>query len=340
MRRVFSSIFLLVCIISAALIFFSPVSADDSISPERGKYIYDDANRLPFESELAVASYLWRTDQKTNYEMVIVFPTEKMDEDSIINWFNKYGVGKEKKDTGAAIFVFPDNSVFVAIGSGNDKVSVSMAKTYGEKIFKDIDKDLVLCLLRFTNVLAGNMSDPLTTMRDAGFNFVKENAALIFLWALVLVTVVFLLQLINGFQWADTIFPIILAIITAIVVWLGSLGVVGEDPHIKSYGIMTSSVHDTRFWVETRVISDGKTTTTITIPHTDYINKVSIQSYDFGTYLYTFKTTDNRGAWSHVVGEVDYLEINRKSGGLRCVSFVNDNSGGKTIGDGVWINRK
>lgn len=340
MRKIFLVILLLLCVFAATLILAFPASADDSASQDRGKYIYDEADKLPLESELALASYLWRIDQKTNYEMVIVFPKVMMDENSIIDWFNNHGVGKMKKDTGAAIFVFPDNSVFVAIGSGNDKVSVSMAKTYGEKIFKDIDKDPVLCLLRFTNVLAGKISDPLTTMRDAGFNFVKENAVLILLWALVLVTIVFLLQLINGFQWTDTILPIAMLVITGIVIWLGSLGIVGEDPYMKSYGIMTLTKHDTRFWIETRVISNGKTTTTITIPHTDYINNTTIKSYDFKLYLHTFKTTDSRAAWDHEVGEVDYLEVNRKSGNLYSVFRANDNSGGKTIGDGVWINKK
>lgn len=49
---------------------------------------------------------------------------------------------------------------------------------------------------------------------------------------------------------------------------------------------------------------------------------------------------DSRAAWDHEVGEVDYLEVNRKSGNLYSVFRANDNSGGKTIGDGVWINKK
>jgi len=64
-----------------------------------------------------------------------------------------------------------------------------------EKILKDLDKDPVLSLLRFTNVLAGRITEPVTEEKDEGFGeFVKENLYLFLLWFLVISLIVFLIQ--------------------------------------------------------------------------------------------------------------------------------------------------
>ncbi len=308
----------------------------------RGKYIYDEIDRLPLESELALSSYLWRFDEKTNYEIVVVFPKEKLDEESIINWFNDHGVGKKEKDTGAAIFVFPDNLVFVAIGSGNDLVSVAASKTYGEEILKDLDKDPVLSLLRFVNVFSDKITEPVTSERDGGFgNTMKEIYPLIFLWALVGSLIFFLIQQINGFQKTDLILPIVVLALTGMVVGFSLIGGDTKDRISNEFGVITSTELSTYEWVEIITTTDSEGNThTIVINHTDYRNDVTILSYDFKPYNYRFVTTDHRSAWDHKTGEVDALEVNRKSGELGSVYRVKDNSGGKTIGDGVWINRK
>ncbi len=316
------------------------VLADKGEYKDRGKYIYDEADRLPLESELALASYLWRIDAKSDYEIIVVFPKEKLDEEIMIKWFNDRGVGKKEKDTGAAIFVFPDNSVFVAIGSGNDLVSVAASKTYGEKILKDLDKDPVLSLLRFTNALAGKITEPVTEEKNEGFGgFVKENLYLFLLWALVLSLLAFLIQQKNGFQKTDLIAPIILLVFAGIFVGISFTGG-GESTTAKEYGIITSTEHDTHHWVQMVVISTGKTTMVVPVHHTDYINRVTILSYDFRSYEYEFRTTDYKGAWEHEAGEIDCLEVNQKNGDLYSAYQFDDNSGGKTIGDGVWINKK
>ena len=85
----------------------------------------------------------------------------------------------------------------------------------------------------------------------------------------------------------------------------------------------------------------GKTMScyTIPVPHTDYINDVAFLSYELEDYNYRFRTTDSRRAWYYAAGELDALSINIKSESLAGVSGIKDNSGGKTIGDGVWINK-
>src|SRR3972149_4873439 len=61
----------------------------------RGRYVYDDTNKLSTESMLALSSRLWQVDSKTNYEIVVVLPKIVMNEDETLAWFNKMGVGKK-----------------------------------------------------------------------------------------------------------------------------------------------------------------------------------------------------------------------------------------------------
>ena len=341
MRKICFAFLCLVLLFIPLSLTVPNVLADKGEYRDRGKYVYDEIDRLPLESELALSSYFWRIDAKSDYEIVVVFPKEKLDEETIIKWFNDRGVGKKEKDTGAAIFVFPDNSAFVAIGSGNDVVSVAASKTYGEKILKDLDKDPVLSLLRFTNVLAGRITEPVTEEKDEGFGeFVKENLYLFLLWFLVISLIVFLIQQKNGFQKTDLIAPLILLVFAGIFVGCSFAGNANQDLTMKNYGIITSTQHDEYHWVQTVVVSTGKTTSVILIPHTDYINYATILSYDFGSYKYTFRTTDSRWAWEREAGEIEELQIDARKAALLSANPFNDNSGGKTIGDGVWINKK
>lgn len=309
---------------------------------DRGRYIYDEAGILPVESEISLASYLWKLDSKTSYEVVLVFPKEMMDEDAIGIWFDKYGVGKKDIDNGAAIFVFPDSSVFVAIGSGNDKVSVTESKTYGERIFRDFKDDPVLTLLRFTSVLGGKVDE--SSDKEIGGNLfenLKDNLNLILLWAAVVALFFFLIQQFDGFQPRDLILPIVVFVVLGIFFGFSALGSNASTNTYKSYGVITATKHSTYEWVEMRtvVVSNGKTTTTyvVPIPHTDYINDVQFLSYEFKKYQYRFKTTDSKGAWNHQVGDLNSLTLKIDNGILLGTSGVDDRSGGKTIGDGVWI---
>lgn len=331
-------IFLLMLIVFLA--GSSAVLADEMTYSERGKYIYDEADVLPVESELALSSYLWKLDVRTDYEIIIVFPKETLTEEEISQRFDQMGVGKKDLDNGTAIFVFPDKSVFVAIGSGNDRVSVAQSKTDGERILKNFDEDPVLSLLRFVNVLAGRLADPVSTEKGGGFlETIRENLPLIFLWALVLSLIAFLIQQINGFQKTDLILPIILLVLAGIFAGSSIVSGNNENACAKEYGVITNTQHRTHDWVEMRVISTGKTTVVIPIFHTDYINEASLLSYNLKPHQYVFKTTDNRGAWEHETGEFDALTVHIKDGDLVGVDSFDDRSGGKTIGDGVWLRR-
>lgn len=323
------------------LFSISALTAAESKPAERGKYIYDERNCLPLESELTLSAYLWQVDTKTGYEIVIVFPQEKLEEEEIISWFNAHGVGKKGADNGAAIFVFPDNSVFTAIGSGNDKISVTYSKTQGERILVDLDKDLVLSLLRFVNVLSQKTDQPTTIERTVKFGqTVIENLDIILLWALVVSLILFLIQLKDGFQLKDLILPIGLLMFFWIFIGLSAVSKDEAFDTSTEYGVITSVEHSEHHWVQTMVISNGKTTSTIHIPHTDYINKATLKSYNLKTYKWRFETTDSKWAWEREVGEIEKLTVGIRDDGLQNVCPVDDNSGGKTIGDGVWLNRK
>jgi hypothetical protein len=68
-----------------------------------------------------------------------------------------------------------------------------------------------------------------------------------------------------------------------------------------------------------------------------YTNDVTFLSYEFEPYGYRFETDEYKGAWQHGAGELDELSIRVESGNLAGIGGIDDNSGGKTIGDGVWI---
>lgn len=314
--------------------------------PDRGRYIYDEAGALATESEMSLASYLWRLDSKTDYEIVLVFPQNLMEEEEILAWFNEHGVGKKDEDTGAAVFVFPDNSVFVAIGSGNDKVSVTYSKTYGERIFKDFNDDPVLTLLRFTAALGGEIDKSAgTEVGGTFFESVKGNLNLILLWAAVVALVFFLVQQVDRFQPRDLILPAVVFVVLGIFFGASALGSSSALDTYGSYGVITSAKTGSHPWTHMHLhqvcTSTGKTTTctTYTTPHghTMYTNDVTFLSYEFKEYGYRFETDQNRGAWNHEAGELDSLSIRIESGALASVGGLDDNSGGKTIGDGVWL---
>lgn len=311
---------------------------------DRGKYIYDEVGRLPLDSKLALSSYLWKLDAKTNYEIILVFPKTKLDEKTIIGWFNQLGVGKKGKDNGAAVFIFPDNSGFVSIGSGNDKVSVAYSKTEGERIFRDLAQEPVLTLLRFASALGGKINEPsVFEMPIRAGEKIKNNLDVILLWALAVSLIIFLIQQINGFQKTDLIIPLILLGLAGLVVGAGCLGGGAKTGVSTSYefGIITETKHDEYHYVTPVTISTGKSTITIYIPHTDYRNYTKIVSYDFKPYAYRFVSTDSKSAWTnYTVGTSVSISVDVRGGGLYHAGQIGDFSGGKTIGDGVWINQK
>jgi|GEM_PF-3458581 len=316
------------------------LKASQQTFTERGKYVYDEVGFLPLESRLALSSYLWQLDVQSGYEIVVVFPKSNLDEESIIKWFNAYGVGKKKKDNGAALFVFPSGTFFLAIGSGNDKVSVTYAKTYGEKILQDFDKDPALTILRFVHSLNKEIATP--TIQERTVKFGKEviaNLDLVFLWLLVVVLIAFLVQQFDGFQWHDLIAPAALVVLALIFTGVCAISKNEVLDTYHEYGIITKTEHSEYHWVQMMVVSTGKSTTVIPIPHTDYRNDVTILSYDLQKYQCRFTTTDNDGSYDHQVGEFEAMVIGVTTGALWSVYEVDDISGGKTIGDGVWLRK-
>lgn len=312
-------------------------------SPTRGRYIYDDAERLPMESEIALASYLWRLDVKTGYEMVFVFPKEQLDDKGVIDRFNKLGVGKSGKDNGTAVFVMPDNTVFVGIGSGNDKVTVTVSKTEGERIFQGLGDDPVLTYLRFASTIGGTV-DVAEGNQFAGdqVDWVADHFGVLLLWTAFLALLLFAVQQWDGYQPYDLALPGI--VFLALFMWAGASAVSAKHAAdtYSSYGIITSEKHSHSTYVvyvtESYPCGDKKTCTrTVPVTHDRYQNDVHFLTYDSKDYAYTFTTDDNKSAWDHHPGELDRLDVDIKGNSVHNPSGVDDNSGGKTIGDGTWI---
>jgi hypothetical protein len=319
-----------IIIILVAGAFIANQAKADQGDSVRGHYIYDEADRLKTESELTLSNYLLGIDQRTGYELVLVFPTSKMDDQQIIDWFNQHGVGKKGKDTGAALFVFPDNSWFMAIGSNNDKVTVPYSKTYGDKILKDLGNDFTLSILRYVDAIGKKIDEP--GMDKMAVDWVGSNLDLILGWAAVISFIAFLVQQIDGFQWHDFIIPGILMLVFLVFVGANALMVSYSSEHYTDYGIITDTKKDSYMYVT--YIMVGKTM--VPVYHTVYTNDVRILGYNLKEYGYRFSTTDFSGAWDHNTGEIDSLSIHLKSGSLDGADSINDFSGGKMIGDGAW----
>lgn len=343
-RKKLIILLLLVCLAALAPVSSVYAGEDEDEPSIRGIYIYDERDFLPHDSEVALGWYLWNLDLKTRYEVVLVFPKDKLSEPEIIDWFNKQGVGKKKKDNGAALFVFPDNSMFMAIGSGNDKITVTKSKTYGERILVDFKDDPVLTLLRFLSKVGGDV-DKSTAIGKLGSlgETLWGNIDVVLLWALVLALILFLIQQYNGFQSSDFVLPAMVFVVAMIFVGIANIGGGSKPSSYTSYGVITSTHHSSHTYTEphTYCTSTGKTTSCHTIihTHTRYINDVTVLSYELNGYKYQFTSIDGKSAWGHDIGEVERLKIGIEKGDLRSAgrAGLGSDSRGITKGEGTWI---
>ncbi len=332
-------------LVVAALPLTAVYAQENDEAPKiRGIYIYDERDFLPQDSEVALAWVLWNLDLKTGYEMVLVFPAKQLSELETIDWFNKNGVGKKGKDNGAALFVFPDNSMFMAIGSGNDKITVTKSKTYGERIFTDFEDDPMLTLLRFVNKMAGDVDKSTAggKLGDLGAT-VWENIDVVLLWALVLALILFLIQQFNGFQPTDLILPILVFVVAMAFVGLAQIGGGSQPSSYVSYGVITSTQHShhTNIHMHSICTSTGKTTSCTSYPHVHdvYVNDATLLSYELREHKYRFLSEESRWALERNVGEIERMSVGIEKGELRGASpaGVGKDSGGITKGEGTWI---
>jgi hypothetical protein len=322
-----NKIFLLVLLFSIIII---PTVVAEDLQP-RGNYIYDSLDKLSFETELAINSYLLGIDIRTHYEFVVSIQSSKLEEDEILKWFNDHGIGKKGEDTGACIFIFPDNTWFMCIGSGNDKVSVAYSKTQGDRILSNLSSDYTLSLMRYIHVIGNNIDEP-KPIQVQIYNSVAENLDIILGYILIISLIFLLIQQFDGFQLNDLIIPTIVALIALSVVGIASVANDIEANTYNTFGYIISSYESS--YIFTEVHSNGKTTWTDT--HTMYVNDVKFESYEYNIYSYTFKSQDSRSAWTYDIGQLYKLTIEIKDNDLWDISNLNDNSGGITIGDGCW----
>ena len=331
-------------IIMALLILFLSfavpgVLAEEDIK-ERGRYIYDDADQLTLESELALSSYLLGMDKKTDYEIVLVFPMETMTTESMTEWYNQKGVGKMTADNGLAVFIFPDNTAYGLIGNGHDRIAVPAVSTYGERTLSGLEDEPVLAILNFLNVLRDMIDKPTTSERASAIGEdIILNFDIIALYLFGISLIIFLYQQRDGFQWSDFKVPMIFLVIAVVSVGIVAMGSAYSSNIEREYGVITSISQGSYSYTTQQPISTGKSTTYITVFHTMYTNDVKLISYDFKEYDYRFTSSDNKRAWQRNVGEFVQLNINIEENSLSSVSVpINDNSGGHTNGYGTWIN--
>lgn len=305
---------------------------------ERGKYIYDDAGRLKLESNLVLSAYMWKSDLKTGYETVIVFPKEKMDVEAMGKWFDAHGIGKEDKDNGLAIFIYPDNTVYGMIGKGHDRIATPFLTTTAAAALSGLDKDPTLAVFNLLSAVGTHLDKPTTfeSVCNTG-KWVFDNLGFIFTWLALIAVILVILQQGDGFQIEDLKIPAIFVALAAIFIIVPAAFSVVSSDTVREYGVITSSQTDHHHYVTYVTVSNGKTSSQVPVSHVEYTNDVSLISYDFRTHSYRFTTTDYDGAWGHQVGELDQLGVSAKTHELRWANNFDDNSGGKTNRMGTWI---
>lgn len=336
-----SKILLMALILLSFAIVPGIASAKDP-SEERGKYIYDEAGRISLEAKLGLSAYLWKLDTKSGYETVVVFPKEKLTVEQMGDWFNKYGVGKEKKDNGLAIFVFPDNTVYGMIGRGHDRIATPYLTTFGERSLRGLDKEFVLAVLNFLNVLGKKIDEPTAFEKAEGIGkAVIVNFDIILLWLLLISLLILLYQQKDGFQTSDLTVPAIFFVLAVVVFGIMAIGSEFSSNTGREYGVITSTKMDSDTYTETHCSGSGKDRHCRTEWHTDYINDATIISYDFREYQHRFRTKDSKWAWQRTEGELLQLGVNVQNHGLSWADApINDISGGLTDRYGTWIKTK
>ncbi len=234
----------------------------------------------------------------------------------------------------------------MSIGSGNDKVSVPNSKTSGDKILtrENLKNDFALSLLRYVDKInqeiEGSSAKPIYI---AFAEKVMDNWNLILLWGIFLFLIILLIQQKDGFQSTDLILPIVFMAILVIFLGINALSSSNDSDAFKTtqeYGIITETKTSENHYVTAVVISDGKTTSIMYVPHVDYINDCILLTYDLKPYSHRFVSTDSKSAWDRKIGDHLLLTIFVKSRNLISARSFRDFAGGKTNVYCVWGGRK
>lgn len=298
----------------------------------RGRYVYDNANILSPEVVLNLNAYLYEIDKASGYEVCISFPTETLDDLEVIDWFNAKGIGKEGKDNGACLFLFPDNTWYMAIGYGNDKISIPASKTYGDQILQN-SSNLPLSILRYIDKLTGKLDEPQEQKMNV-YSFISENSGVIFAWMLTISLLLLLLQQSDGFQLFDLISPIMLALIILLIISINFASSLDEN-YYTAYGVITSTSKDSEPFTRTHVHSDGERTWTTISHHIRYTNDVIIKCQNQKDYSHRFSSEDFKSAWEHDVNDMNELHMSINGNNIYSIYNIHDFSGGLSKGDGV-----
>lgn len=312
-----------------------------SSASERGVYIYDEVNKISTDSELSLNAYLWKLDQKTGYENVVVIPKEKMDIEQMEDWFNSHGVGKKDKNNGFAIFIFPDNTVFGMIGKGHDTIAVPYLTTSGKKSLQNLKDDPVFSIFKLLNSIGTKLDQPSITEKALTLGYVvSKNIDLIVYWITTICLLLLLIQQRDGFQMSDLILPGIFIFFSLIFIGISMIPDSAFGSVNEEFGVITSTNTDSYTFIETHSYPCGKNTCYRTEVHTMYTNDVKIKSYDLREYEYRFSSRDSKWSWSMNVDRVLAIGISENNNLYSVSTNINDNSGGITERYGTWIQSK
>jgi hypothetical protein len=322
-----------------SVLVMSASAASSANYTERGRYIYDESNRIPLDAELGMNALLFSQDRKTGYETVVVFTEKTMSIEEMGIWFDNHGVGKAEEGNGVVIFVFADNSVYGMVGAGHDEIAVPLLTDAGQKALKNLDKDPVLSMLNLLNILAVQLDGPTTTQADDGIGKkILDNFDIIAAVIGILAGSILLWNQRDGFQPDDFKIPAIVFVVAILIVGgMGVLAQVAQDTETQ-YGVVMEDHPSSHMITEDHSYTDAdgnyhhRTDT-----HIIYTNDAKVTSYDFQPYDYRFESRDFSSAWDYKPGVPVQLQVGVKNNALYWAGSFHDYSGGKTDWYGCWM---
>jgi hypothetical protein len=224
------------------------------------------------------------------------------------------------------------------IGDGHDIIAVPYLSTFGGRALKGLDKEPVLSILNLVTTIGKKIDEP--TLYKQAYNTRKgmtDNLNIIVGWLLICSLIILLYQQKDGFQASDLIIPGIFFVFMIIIVGIIGFGSEYSSNIGREYGVINSTKIDQYTYTEMKCTGSGKSRTCWPVEHTDYINDVTIISYDLVHYTYRFSSKDSKYAWQQKENDLLELSVNIQNHGLYGVGQINDNSGGKTSNYGTWI---
>lgn len=309
---------MLACLFLCLIVFAMNAAAEEeeaqTIFETRGVYVYDEAGVIDLEPELELNYILLQKDGVSGYEVVVVYPTKVLTLDEMGAWFDSHGVGKEGRDNGVVIFIFPDNTVYGLIGPGHDQITVSHLADYDHAL-EGLEDDKVMATLNLVNAILADINDPVVIAPEESFGEkAYDNFDIVMAWIAFLCMIVFAIMVLkDGFQPSDLGAAAVVFVVLLLAFGLPAVFSEATAGVETDYGVITSTHPGSYPFTETHTVSNGKTTSTYVDTHIAYTNDVTIKSYNLRDYKYQFETRKYDGVSGIQIGEYRKLGLNAKT---------------------------